>query len=281
MADINKFIKEMEKASEKLADMLNEKEESIPEIKTDFSTEPEELTEVEEMVEFDDTDVAAIEETETRDSAETQQNQVTPQPCSRIVRFNCVRNIPRGLRLDRVRDFRVVYDPTGLRVCVEEARISVTPPPGCPDLDLTVFAVRVVGCIPVAISALAFEGRCGVNLVPRRDEDDKVALCCDTIVCVDNVICYRGTREQAEAAAAAIQAQLRGRNKKCKARVSDADDEAETQHRPDPCDAVPLIFAVGRIFRVPVGEDGDNPKILAFSGAFRLPACPAASNGAE
>jgi len=279
MADIDKFIKDMEKASEKLAEVLNEKEEAIPKIESDFSTKVEELTEVEEMMEFDDADVTVVEESEKRKCGcgETEQNQTTPEPCRRVVRFNCITNIPRGLRLDRVRDFRVVYDPTNLRVCVEETTISVTPPPGCPDLELTVFAVRVVGCIPVAISALAFESRCGVNLVPRRDEDNRVALCCNTIVCVDNVVCYRGTRAQAEAAAAAIQEQLRPR-KKNSGNVEGV-NEGETQKRRDPCDAVPLLFAVGRIFSVPVGDEEDRPKILAFSGAFRLPSCQAAANG--
>jgi hypothetical protein len=281
MADLNKVMKDMEKATQKLAEMLNDKEEPIPEVESKFVEDEEELTEVEEMAELDDEALAIEEEEELRaceDCSDAQQNQVTPAPCSRIVRFHCIRNIPRGLRLDRVRDFRVVYDPTDLRVCVEEADISVTPPPGCPDLTLTVFAVRVVGCIPVSISALAFKGRCGVNLVPRREEDRKVALCCDTTVCVDNVICYRGTRAEAEAAAAAIQAQLKGRKKKHHHRPLNDNDEAETQHRPDPCDAVPLLFAIGRIFRVPVDGNDDKPKILVFTGAFRLPSCPQANN---
>ncbi|HHY42197.1 MAG TPA: hypothetical protein GX514_05050 [Thermoanaerobacterales bacterium] len=280
MADLEKFIKDMEKASEKLADMLNKKEEPIPEVESEFSTEVEELQESHEIAEIDEESRVVVKNADTPDCGcdEIQQNQVTPQPCNRIVRFNCIENIPRGLRLDRVRDFRVVYDPTDLRVCVEEAEISVTPPPGCPDLTLTVFAVRVIGCIPVSISVLAFEGRCGVNLVPRRDRDNRVALCCHTTVCVDNVICYRGTREQAELAAAEIRRQLSS-TKECNVNVSDTEDEEAAaqfkKDRRDPCNAVPLLFAIGRIFKVPVGSDNDHPKILAFSGAFRLPSCPA------
>ncbi|MCG1013433.1 hypothetical protein JT739_12670 [Tepidanaerobacter sp. GT38] len=280
MADLEKFIKDMEKASEKLADMLNKKEEPIPDIDSKFSTETEALEDIHEIAEIDEENRVVVKNADTPDCGcdETQQDQATPQPCSRIVRFHCIENIPRGLRLDRVRDFRVVYDPTDLRVFVEEAEISVTPPPGCPDLTLTVFAVRVVGCIPVSISVLAFEGRCGVNLVPRQNRDDRVALCCHTTVCVDNVICYRGTRAQAEIAAAQIQEQLRSRGP-CDVMVSELDEGNETnaQHKKDkrdPCNAVPLLFAIGRIFRVPVGSDNDDPRIIAFSGAFRLPSCP-------
>jgi hypothetical protein len=282
MADLEKFIKDMEKASEKLADMLNKKEEPIPEVDSEFSTEVEELQEGHEIAEIDEDSRVIVKNADVADCGcdETEQNQATPQPCNRIVRFNCIENIPRGLRLDRVRDFRVVYDPTDLKVCVEEAEISVTPPPGCPDLTLSVFAVRVIGCIPVSISVLAFEGRCGVNLVPRRDRDDRVALCCHTTVCVDNVICYRGTREQAEFAAAEIRRELSS-GKQCGVTVSETEDEEAAAQfikgRRDPCNAVPLLFAIGRIFRVPVGQDNDDPKILAFSGAFRLPACPEAN----
>lgn len=282
MADLEKLMKDMEKASGKLADMLNKKEEPIPDVDSEFSTETEELTDGQEFAKIDEENRVQIKDVDIADCGcgETEQNQATPQPCSRVVRFHCIENIPEGLRLDRVKDFRVAYDPTDLRVCVEEADISVTPPPGCPDLTLTVFAVRIIGCIPVSISVLAFESRCGVNLVPRRTRDNQVALCCHTTVCVDNVICYRGTREQAEAAAAEIQEQLRSR-KRCDVNVSESEiDEATAQHKKgkkDPCDAVPLLFAIGRIFKVPVGSDNDHPKILAFSGAFRLPSCPAAN----
>jgi hypothetical protein len=277
MKNLDKVMKDMEKATEKLAEMLNEKEEPIPDTESEFDMKVEELTEVLDIAEVENEDIKVAEDAQIRDCGcdENNVNQVSPEPCNRVVRFHCIRNIPEGLRLDRVKDFRVVYDPTDLRAFVEEADISVTPPPGCPDLTLTVFAVRVVGCIPVSISALAFEGRCGVNLFPRRREEDKVALCCSTTVCVDNVICYRGTREQAEAAAAAIQARLRSRRKD-NANVTEVD--VVTQHKPDPCDAVPLLFAVGRIFQVPVDGDNDNPKILAFSGAFRLPSCPSQQN---
>jgi len=278
MANLEKFMKDMEKASEKLAEMLNKKEEPIPDIDSGFSTEIGELEESDEIAKIDEESRLVIKNADVADCGcdEIEQNQVTPQPCNRIVRFHCIENIPRGLRLDRVRDFRVAYDPTDLRVSVEEAEISVTPPPGCPDLTLSVFAVRVVGCIPVSISVLAFESRCGVNLVPRQTRDNSVALCCHTTVCVDNVICYRGTREQAELAAAEIRRELSSSNS-CNINVSEAENDVTAQgkkDRQDPCNAVPLLFAIGRIFEVPVGQDGENPRILAFSGAFRLPACP-------
>ncbi|NLC62750.1 MAG: hypothetical protein GX759_01520 [Thermoanaerobacterales bacterium] len=273
MAHLDKVMKDLEKAGEKLAEMLNEKEEPIPDTESEFATEEEELSDVQEMGEYDESSTS-FKEVEIRECEcdESDGNESTPPPCSRIARFNCIRPIPDGLKLDRVKDFRVAYDPTNLRVCVEETSISVAPPPGCPDLTLTVFAVRVVGCIPVSISALAFKSRCGVNLVHKRSDDKKVALCCDTTVCVDNIICYRGNRAQAEAAAAAIERQLKGKFLKPQGELTM--DDSEIQHRPDPCDAVSLLFVVGRIFRVPIDTVVDKPKILVFSGAFKLPNCP-------
>ncbi len=268
MANVEKLMKDMEKASGKLADMLNEKEEPIPETESEFSTEIEELDDGREITEIDETAQRSDEVDCEYESGKK------PQPCSRIVRFHCVRGIPKGLELGSVDDFRVVYDPTALRVCVEEADISVTPPPGCPDLTLTVFAIRVTGCIPVNSSVLAFESRCGANLVPRQTRADKVALCCHTIACVDNVICYRGTRQQAEIAAAKIQRQLRA--KRCRdSMASEVNvDEASVKHKKDPCNVVPLLFATCRMFRVPTGPQGGKSKVLVFSGAFKLPSCP-------
>ena len=55
MANVEKLMKDMEKASGKLADMLNEKEEPIPETESEFSTEIEELDDGREITEIDET----------------------------------------------------------------------------------------------------------------------------------------------------------------------------------------------------------------------------------
>lgn len=256
MADLDKSMENIKEASEQIASSLNDKEESIHTAKSEVLSEIKEALEDKVIAEYVSEDLNKSEKIESKGCrcGDPQQNQETPQACSRLANFCCIRDIPDGLTISsRITDFRVVYDPRGLRCCVEETNMDVTPPTGCSDLEIPVFAVRVVGCIPVNISLLAFESRCGVNLVPSPSQDNRVALCCKTTVCVDNVICYRGTRAQAEAACASIRSSIAS----------------------NPCTNVPLVSAAAQAFTVPFGACFDRPRVLAFTGTFRLPACPA------
>ncbi len=259
MTNLDKKINDIEEASEQIAAMLNKKEMSTAPEQSGLLSEIDEVSKDEMIAEYIKDDLTEDQIAELKNNTckgacdDVDQNQVTPQPCSRLANFCCITDIPDGLAIrSSASDFRVVYDPRGLRCCVEETNITVTPPSGCVDLTIPVFAVRVVGCIPVSISLLAFESRCGVNLVPRPSQDNRVALCCSTTVCVDNVICYRGTRAQAEAACAAIRAAI----------------------STDPCTNVPLLSAFARAFTIPFGSCADRARVLAFTGTFQLPDCP-------
>lgn len=254
MAELDKNKENIEEVSEQLASMLNDEEIPVPTEESGFLSEIKDLPEGEVIAEYVQEGLTESEISKFQEcNCCPDTKQVSPQPCNRLANFCCIRSIPDGLTIrSSASDFRVVYDPRGLRCCVEETNIDVTPPSGCPSLSIPVFVVRIIGCIPVSISLLAFESRCGVNLIPTPTQDNRVALCCSTTICVNNVICYRGTRTEAEAACATIRASIAS----------------------NPCTNIPLLSASAQIFTVPFGACADRPRVLAFTGTFRLPACP-------
>lgn len=93
-----------------------------------------------------------------------------------------------------------IYNPNCLDATVERCSVPVCTNPV---INITVFRVKVVGCIPFAFSAReAIQGTCGSAANARTD------LCCQGSVCVNNAICCRQTLEAALNAADNIRSRL-------------------------------------------------------------------------
>lgn len=93
-----------------------------------------------------------------------------------------------------------IYNPNCLDATVERCTVPIC---NNPVINITVFRVKVVGCIPFAFSARdAIQGICGSAANARTD------LCCQGSVCVNNAICCRQTLEAALNAADNIRGKL-------------------------------------------------------------------------
>lgn len=172
------------------------------------------------------------------------------EPCDRFVPFCCIKEVPEGLKSVPVSAFRAVYDPSGLNCCVEECTASVITPCNCPHVTAPLYAVRIVGCIPVSVNVEGFVGKCGIDLV-CGEEERRISLCCNDTVCVNNIVCYKGKREEAEEACKAIRNDIRF----------------------NPCKAVTIHNIRALDLNPVLGECGCKKSILVISGKFLLPGC--------
>lgn len=130
-------------------------------------------------------------------------------PCNREVLSCCNRNLPIVFNPFSERERRIIFDVTKLRCFVEECQFTVTTPQGCPSpIKLKAFRVRIAGCIPYLISSFPVIGQCGGDLLAAQGSaastDRMASACCSGCASVDNVLCYRATREEAEAACPAL-----------------------------------------------------------------------------
>ena len=140
----------------------------------------------------------AMEEAEVNE-AEVNIDQVDP-PCGTvnlIAADCCTKKIPHGFvvigpeRLAYTLELRAIHE-----TC--ERTVNV---PGCGNATFHFNQLRVVGCIRYAISTV-IQGECGGELNPSSEnqclprfvnEDHRAHMCCEGVVCVDNVlICREG-----------------------------------------------------------------------------------------
>lgn len=133
-------------------------------------------------------------------------------PCSREVLSCCNRNLPIVFDPFSERERRIIFDVTKLRCFAEECQFTVTTPQGCPSpIKLKAFRVRVVGCIPYLVSSFPVIGQCGGDLFAPQGNtastDRMASACCGGCASVDNVLCYKASREEAEAACPALNCQ--------------------------------------------------------------------------
>lgn len=135
-----------------------------------------------------------------KEQLDLQVNPTCFEPCNPTVRFCCDMNLPNVFNPFNARNNkRIIYDVSSLRCCIEPCTVPVTIY-GCKTISCKVYAIRVVGCIPYLVTAYPVFGKCGGQLTPQSIQDKQAAMCCSGVACVNNVICYRCTREEAVAA---------------------------------------------------------------------------------
>lgn len=161
-----------------------------------------------------ETSVNAISEEETKEltdlPTETKEaNAILPcgSPCppmpNRTTNFCCIIDIPSNLNITAFDAARITYNLDCLQCVVEPCTTTATVC-GCP-ITLTVFNVKIVGCIPFLINAFITSAAC---TRVRNDFPRDASLCCHDSVCVNNVICTRCSEAEANAACNIIREKL-------------------------------------------------------------------------
>ena len=101
---------------------------------------------------------------------------------------------------------RIIYDLSCLKCIVERCTTNVTV--GSTTCPVTLFNVRVVGCIPfiVNVPVLFAPGPGGTCVIPfsATPSERTVSACANGSVCVDNVICVKCNENDAIAACNAL-----------------------------------------------------------------------------
>ncbi|SMB81833.1 CryBP1 protein [Desulfonispora thiosulfatigenes DSM 11270] len=208
------------------------------------------------MDDTDDMDSSQSIKQETNCPVQPQQAEVACDPCERRVGTCCFTTIPAPFTGNLVADSeRLVYDVSCLSCVVRECTVDIDDALGCPPLgDLDVYQVRIVGCIPYIASKLLQTSACGGQATADGtvpDGDKRVAISCQGSVCVDNPICIRLTREEAQAVCDALNTSLASGD----------------------CTVVPArVFADLRDI-CPDALDPDS-RVARFRVIFRLPSCP-------
>lgn len=124
------------------------------------------------------------------------------EPCNRLVTSCCWAQVPSNFNghLKYIPLPNFIYDTSCLKCIVKECKLDVDTPPACPPLDpVTFYQVRITGCIPWMASARweAPNGICGGGSFGLVN-DRKVDVCCHNSTCVDNPICIKKTKAEAE-----------------------------------------------------------------------------------
>lgn len=255
MRDIGAIMREMDKINEQLAVELNLQGRTMPssEVQLEKGAVESITDDGKRIFEYKKDSRANLQSygCGAAPKTEPKQEQSSLDPCSNIIPFCCLKEFPEGLTVTFTRDFRAVYDPGNLRCVVEELTAPVMTPSSCDPVNARLYAVRIIGCMPVSFSIFAFTSRCGVDFVNPVTEPG-VSLSCSDNLCVDNVLCYRSTRAQAEAACEAIREALDS----------------------NPCEAVSILNIRVQLLQVFFGECTFRKRILGFTGNFELPICP-------
>ena len=124
------------------------------------------------------------------------------EPCNWLVTSCCWAQIPGNFNgeLKYIPNPRMIYDTSCLKAVVTDCEVEVESPLPCPQLPaITVYQVRITGCIPWMASARweAPQGICGGNAFGLGD-DRQVDVCCKGSACVNNCICMTQTKEEAD-----------------------------------------------------------------------------------
>lgn len=127
-------------------------------------------------------------------------------PVNRNVTFCAAVNLPGNFVPVTPIIPRIIYDLSCLRCIVEECTTTVTV--GTTNCPVTLFNVRVVGCIPfiVNIPVLFAPGPGGTCVIPfsNTPSERTVSACANGSVCVNNVICTKCNKADAVAACNAL-----------------------------------------------------------------------------
>jgi hypothetical protein len=209
MKDIQEIMLQMDNLSKQIATTLNEDEKAADE-EIAIQPVPREIIAEEESELEDDikelasliTEVAGI-TAKCPTVAPTVGPTVGPTcpPASnRTVNFCCILNVPGNLGIIPQDFLRMIYNTKCLR-CVVEPTTTTATVCGCP-VNLTVYTVKIVGCIPFLINHSVNSTVCFSN--PNFLMD----LCCHDSVCVENIICTKCSQAEADAACAIIRRKL-------------------------------------------------------------------------
>lgn len=189
MKDIQEIMLKMEILGEQIATTLNEEEKINDEQPTskELMARVEEIKEPADLV-SDDAVVAAIPPCAAN------------CPANRRVDFCCILDVPGNLGIIPADFVRMIFSTDCLR-CVVEPCSSTTTVCGCP-FNLTLYNVKIVGCIPFLINHAVNSTECFSSPLFLSD------LCCHDSVCVDNVICTKCNEADANAACDIIRGKL-------------------------------------------------------------------------
>lgn len=192
MKDIQELIMEIDNLSDQIAVTLNEEE------KTSVKLEEKELIKREVPLVKEEKEYCKLEE----NTLESRQIEgcIPGCPSNRRVDFCCILNVPGNLGIVPQDFLRVLFSTDCLRCVVEPCSANVTVC-GCP-IPVTLYNVRIVGCIPFLINHAVNSTECFSN--PNFLMD----LCCSDSVCVNNVICTRCNQADANAACERIRQKL-------------------------------------------------------------------------
>lgn len=205
MRDMDDIIKEMGKINEQITNIINIDN-------TDQLSAADTVDEVTKREPI--SDEKAEKESAPITDSKTDGEDIQPCniPCNREVISCCNRNLSIVFDPFSERERRIIFDVTKVRCFVEECQFTVTTPEGCPSpIKLKAFRVRAAGCIPYLVSSFPVMGQCGGDLLAPRGStastDKSAAVCCGGCASVDNILCYKATREEAEAACPAFNCQ--------------------------------------------------------------------------
>ncbi|MEW9097005.1 MAG: hypothetical protein AB2417_18165 [Clostridiaceae bacterium] len=131
-------------------------------------------------------------------------------------------------------------------------QVTVTRPGSTP-ITANLFPIKVIGCIQFIASLSNVQGTCGINgttnqqLQPLRNDKNTAAICCQSSICVNQVVGFQGT----------------------------APTTAQSAPKPIPCNKLEASLTV-RLEDCDCKADNlDKVQVVTFRGEFKLPnTCP-------
>lgn len=174
-------------------------------------------------------------------------------PCTDEVPYCCKVSIPKDFsanftekRLSVVSKLFCFVDPCPCDVtCTPSASCATTP------ITITLYPVRVIGCIQFIANASSLQGDCGVvnptGLTPLSNATDKktVTICCQGSLCVDQIVDFHKNAPT--------------RDERKPRKIDCTNLQASIDVKLEDCNC---------------GTPGDI-KVVSFSGLFKLPkTCP-------
>ncbi|MCM8711264.1 hypothetical protein M2651_09500 [Clostridium sp. SYSU_GA19001] len=180
MKDIQEIMLQMENLSKQIAATLNEDESEVE-------------NEIKELARLLD-ETSALDEnfnTLTHGKVISPCSPSCPPTPDHTVEFCCVLNVPSNLGIRKTGAPKIIFNTGCLRCIVEPCTASATVC-GCP-VTLTVYNVKIVGCIPFFINHPITTTSC----VSPSSAASTFDLCCHDCVCVNHVICTKCTEAEA------------------------------------------------------------------------------------
>ncbi|TKH18968.1 hypothetical protein FC694_03075 [Bacillus wiedmannii] len=105
------------------------------------------------------------------------------------VPFCCIVNIPKGFEVEDDVNYRIGYSLQCLFVSKDKYTKEIQVD-NCGPVELCLNLLKVVGCIQLLIN-LEVKSNCiysHINNSPLNQDEDKLYVCCEESVCVDNVL---------------------------------------------------------------------------------------------